>query len=144
MFLLRKSLSCLKTTFSRILLKNGRLDIGLKLPRTEPSSFPFLSSGFMMADFRAMGKMPVDREQFTISNTSSVKQSKTLLKNHVGIGSSEHVEDFICETTVLKVWGLIRSNESMTALGILNSFGSTKSNVEFSSDISDLIMEIFS
>ncbi len=53
-----------------------------------------------MAVFEASGiKVPVNKEWLTILNTSSERQSKTVSKNRLDMGSREHIEGFNSETT---------------------------------------------
>ena len=72
----RKSFNCLKTTFSRILLKKGRLEMGLKLFRTEESTFIFFRRGLTRAVLSSDGKTPVSREQLIMSRMSLDTESK--------------------------------------------------------------------
>jgi hypothetical protein len=58
---LKKTFSCLKTNFSRILLKNGRLEIGRKLLGAEEYRLLF-RRGFAITVFSAVGKEPVNRQ----------------------------------------------------------------------------------
>ena len=60
----RKLFNCLKTIFSRILLRKGRLEMCLKLFRTEESKLLFFRRGVTRAVLSSDGKIPVSREQF--------------------------------------------------------------------------------
>ena len=102
-FNLRKSFNCLKTVFSRILLKKGRLETGLKFLGLEVSRLLFLSMGLTMAVFSAGGKIPVVRDLLTMTRISLDTDSKIVLKKSVGIGSNEHVVDFRLVMTFFSV-----------------------------------------
>ena len=54
LFLDRWDSSCARTTFSRILERNGRLETGLKFFRSFTSSPDFFSRGLTMADFETV------------------------------------------------------------------------------------------
>ena len=56
-----------KDNFSRILLRTGRLEMGLKWFRTEESKLLFFWRGLTRAVLSSDGKIPVSREQFTMA-----------------------------------------------------------------------------
>src|SRR4029434_5129880 len=66
----RKLINCLKTIFSRILLRKGRLEMGLKLFRTEESKLLFVRRGLTRAVLSSDGKIPVSREQLIMARMS--------------------------------------------------------------------------
>ena len=66
----RKLFNCLKTIFSRILLRKGRLEMGLKLFRTEESKLLFFRRGLTRAVLSSDGKIPVSREQLIMARMS--------------------------------------------------------------------------
>ena len=63
----------------------------------------FFKVGFSKAVFKSDGNIPVLRERLTISSTSSDTESKIALKNLVGMGSREQVDDLRLETTLHSV-----------------------------------------
>ena len=88
LFLDRWDSSCARTTFSRILERNGRLETGLKFFRSFTSSPGFFSRGLTMADLKQSGAMPVVREVFMILVMTGTRASRYCLVRDVGIGSS--------------------------------------------------------
>ena len=99
----RKLFNFLKTIYSRILLRKGRLEMGLKLFRTEESKLLFFRRGLTRAVLSSDGKIPVSREQFIMARMSLDTESKMVLKNLVGRGSRGHVDGFSCDTTLLSI-----------------------------------------
>ena len=87
----------METTFSKILDKNESLEMGLKLLRTRGSRDGFFKRGSTRAFFRLEGNIPDDREQFKIDKIDGLTVSKTSFKNLVGMVSSWHEDDFICD-----------------------------------------------
>ena len=70
--------------------------MGLKWLKTEGSRVCFLSKGLTRAVLSVSGKIPVPREQFTMSNTLWKKLSKTLSKEKVQKALRDQVENFSC------------------------------------------------
>ena len=59
-----------------------------------------MDQGCSLACLLPMGKIPVERDELTISKTSSSKQLKTYLNSLVGTGSRLHVAELnSCTTT---------------------------------------------
>ena len=71
----------------------------------------FLSSGFIIAVFRDLGKMPVSKDEFMVLSRSGVSRGRTDLKKMVGRVSSVHLEELrlctvfsrVSETIMLKL-----------------------------------------
>ena len=66
------------------MLRKGRLEMGLKLFRTEESKLLFFRRGLTRAVLSSDGKIPVSREQFIMARMSLDTESKMVLKNLVG------------------------------------------------------------
>ena len=78
LFLDRWDSSCARTTFSRILERNGRLETGLKLFKPFISSPGFLSRGLTMADLKQPWTMLVAREVYMILVVMGTRTSSTV------------------------------------------------------------------
>jgi len=58
--------SWLATTFSNILERKGRFEIGLELSRSPWSRFGFLMSGLITASLKAVGTYPNSRDELKV------------------------------------------------------------------------------
>ena len=72
---------------------------------TSGSKFGFFNIGFTMATFSAGGKMPDFNDEFMMERMSvdTESQSKTDLKNFVGMGSRAQVDGLSFETALQSV-----------------------------------------
>ena len=91
-----KHKNCIEITFSKTLDKNGSLEIGLKLLRTEGSRFGFFKRGWTTVC--ECGKMTLFRELLMINKILGPTVSITSLRNLVGIKSGLQVVSFMCGT----------------------------------------------
>lgn len=79
-----KAKSWVQTTFSRTLVKNGSLEIDLKLLRTVGSGLGFFKRGW---------QWPLESELLIINKIPGLTVSQTLS----GIESRLHIVDFMCK-----------------------------------------------
>ena len=87
LFLDRWHSSCARTTFSRMLERNGRLETGLKFFKSFTSNPGFLKRGLTTAVFKQSSTMPVVREVFMILVITGTRTSWYCLERGGGTGS---------------------------------------------------------
>ncbi len=106
----RKECSWVNTTFSKIFEIKGRLEIGLKLPKSDTSRFGFFKRGVTEACFRQSGTVPVLRH-ILIKNTRSGPIVSTIcLKKCDGILSYGQKVGFKWSIISLQVWREMKLN----------------------------------
>ena len=84
--------SCDATVFSRILDRNGRLEMGRRLLKSCGSAFGFLRMGEMAADFKDEGNIPEEREEWMMVVMSGAREGRHALTRAEGRGSRWQVE----------------------------------------------------
>ena len=80
-----KAKSCVETTFSKTLDKNGSFEIGLKLLRAEGSRFGFFKRGWTTLCLKECGEVPLFRELLIINKILGPTVLITSLRNLVQI-----------------------------------------------------------
>ena len=85
--------TCAAITFSRILDRNGRFEIGRKLLRSLGSKPGFLNIRVIIADLRGAGIEPEEREECMMSVMSGKREGGWSLTRFVGRGSRLRVGD---------------------------------------------------
>ncbi len=88
------------TVCSKILARNGRLEMGRKLFRLSKSTLLVFDTGVTAAILSGVGTTPVHKESLIIPKTTGHSESKHDLNRQNGTGSALEVVAFIFKTTL--------------------------------------------